>query len=181
MDILHTLIDSEKYDYKCYDLLKELINTNPEFKNKITAILTTNQNLITGFTPDIWEKIANQNFISPIKEMHDFSDMFILGYNIGNCGGAARQLSYSFNNVDIITGILPLLKGSKNAEKEGGHYWLETDTKIIDTSLMLIIDKSLKEYLGYQEELRLSASRLAKDPIYQSRKEFVNDKNLKRR
>ena len=44
------------------------------------------------------------------------------------------------------------LKGTLNAEKEGGHYWLETPKSIIDTSLMLVIDKSLKNKLRYIEE-----------------------------
>ena len=71
--------------------------------------------------------------------------MFLLGYNIGNCVGATRQLSYSYNGVDIVSGILPILKGSLNALKECGYCWLEALNKIIDTSLMLVIDKSLKE------------------------------------
>ena len=104
--------------------------------------------------------------------------MFSLGYNIGNCVGTSRQLSYSYCNVDIVSGIFPLLKGTLNAEKEGGHCWLETTTNIIDTSLMLVIDKSLKNKLGYIEEQRLTAFQLANSPNYQARKEFVNDKNL---
>jgi len=113
--------------------------------------------------------------------MPEFIDMFLLGYNIGNCGGASRQLSYSYNNVDIVSGILPILKGTLNAEKEGGHCWLETPENIIDTSLVLVIDKSLKNDLGYIEEQRITSSQLASSPTYQARKEFVNDKNLKKK
>lgn len=43
---------------------------------------------------------------------------------------------------------------------------------------MLVIDKSLKGDLGYVEEQRLTSFQLACSPTYQSRKEFVNDKNL---
>ena len=111
--------------------------------------------------------------------MKEFRDMFLLGYNIGNCVGASRQLSYSYHSVDIVSGILPILKGTLNAEKEGGHCWLETLDNIIDTSLMLVIHKSLKNDLGYIEEQRLTSFQLACSPNYQARKEFVNDINLK--
>jgi len=43
---------------------------------------------------------------------------------------------------------------------------------------MLLIDKSLKEKFGYHEENRITATQLKKNPIYQARKEFVNDLNL---
>ena len=89
-----------------------------------------NENFVNGnirfFNDNEWNKINNQNFISPIREMREFGDMFLLGYNIGNCVGASRQLSYSYNNVDIVSGILPILKGTLNVEKECGHCWLET-------------------------------------------------------
>lgn len=48
------------------------------------------------------------------------------------------------------------------------------------TTLMLVIDISLKETLGYIEENRISYARLLEDPIYQARKEFANDKNLRK-
>lgn len=125
-------------------------------------------------------KNQNQNFVSPSPEMKEFIDMFILGLNIGNCVGTSRQLSYSYNNASIVSGILPLLKGKKNSEKEGGHCWLETPKELIDTTLMLVMDKSLKKDLGYIEEQRLTPYDLALSPRYQARKEFVNDKNIKR-
>ena len=102
-------------------------------------------------------------------------------HNIGNCVGASRQLSYSYNDVDIVSGILPLIKGTRNAEKFGGHCWLENDKYIIDTSLMLVIDKSLKDRFGYIEEQRITKSELRKSQSYQSRKDFVNDINLNKK
>ena len=112
--------------------------------------------------------------------MEEFLDLFTLGYNIWNCVGTSKQLSYSYDNIDIVSGILPILKGTLNAEKEGGHCWLDTDKTILDTSLMLVIDKSLKHDLGYLEERRLTLKQLSSMPLYQSRKEFVNDKELKK-
>ena len=130
-------------------------------------------------TDEEWNKINSQNFVSHIPEMKEFIDMFTLGYNIGNCVGTSRQLSYSYNDVDIVSGILPILKGTKNAEQLGGHCWLETRKYIIDTSLLLVIDKSLKEELGYIEEQRIKSYQLANSPRYQARKEYVNDPYIK--
>ncbi len=164
-------------DSKAFSQFWEIYHKNSDF-NKII-----NENFKNGkirfFNDNEWDKINSQNFVSPIKEMKEFIDMFSLGYNIGNCVGASRQLSYSYHDVDIVSGILPILKGSLNAEKEGGHCWLETPDSIIDTTLMLVIHKSLKNALGYIEEQRLTSFQLACSPVYQARKAFVNDRNLK--
>lgn len=163
---------------KGFELFQELYNNNQNFKNIIDKGL--NNKNIRFFDDNEWEKIKNQNFISPISEMKEFIDMFLLGYNIGNCVGASRQLSYSYNNVDIVSGILPILKGTLNSEKEGGHCWLETPSHIIDTTLMIVIDKNLKEEIGYIEEQRITAHQLAISKSYQSRKDFTNDTSIKK-
>ena len=163
-------------DMKCYDLFKKFYEENEAFKNIIDENMNTK---IRFFAEEEWDKIKNQNFMSPIPELKEFIDMFILGYNIGNCSGTSRQLSYSYNDVDIVSGILPMLKGTRNAEKEGGHVWLENDNYIIDTSLMLVIDKSLKDKLGYIEEQRVTKYDLMRSSNYQARKEFTNDESLK--
>lgn len=161
---------------KSFDLFEKLYCQNRDFSNIIDENFANGK--IRFFDDYEWAKINNQNFVSPIKEMKNFRDMFLLGYNIGNCVGASIQLSYSYDNVDIVSGTLPILKGTLNAENVGGHCWLETSDSIIDTSLMLIIDKSLKAVLGYFEEQRLTSFQLACSPNYQARKEFVNDRNL---
>ncbi len=165
-------------DYgKAFDFFWKVYHKDSDFQKKIDENLANGK--IRFFNDDEWDKIKNQNFVSPSNEMKEFIDMFLLGYNGGNCVGASRQLSYSYRNVDIVSGILPVLKGTLNAEKEGGHCWLETPKTIIDTSLMLVIDKSLKSDLGYIEEQRLTSYELATSPTYQARKEFVNDRNLR--
>ncbi len=126
-------------EYKCYELLKHLIKTNTTFRTTYIENIKTRK--IRLFNEEEWTKINNQNFTSLVPGLNEFSDMFKLGYNIGNCVGTARQLSYSYDNVDIVSGTVPILKGTLNAEKEGGHCWLETTDYIIDTSLMLVIDK----------------------------------------
>lgn len=163
---------------KAFDLFWEVFENISQFKKLVVENLESGK--IRFFNEEEWDKINSQNFLSPSYEMTEFLDMFVIGYNIGNCVGASRQLSYSYDDVDIVTGVLPMLKGTLNASEEGGHCWLERDNVIIDTSLMLVIDKSLKDELGYIEEERLTSFQLRKSPLYQARKEFVNDKHLKR-
>ena len=163
---------------KAFDLFWNLYNNNPNFKNIIDEGFKRKQ--IRFFNEEELDKIRKQNFIHPTNpNIKEFEDIFVIGENIGNCVGVSRQLSYSYNDADLVSGILPLLKGTLNAEKLGGHAWIETKDSIIDTSLMLIIDKSLKEKFGYIEENRITAMRLKQDRNYQARKEFVNDQNLK--
>ena len=164
---------------KAYELFWDLYNTNSGFKKLISENMENGK--IRFFNDEEWNRINSQNFVSPTDDMNEFIDMFLLGYNIGNCVGASMQLSYSYNNVDIVSGILPILKGTRNAEKEGGHCWLETPNCIIDTTLMLVIDKSLKKDLGYIEEQRITSSNLNKMIGYRARKEFVNDTNIRRK
>lgn len=161
---------------KAFELFWTIYNNNSEFAKLIDENFENGK--IRFFSDEELKKIDSQNFVSPIKKMKEFRDMFELGYNIGNCVGASRQLSYSYNNVDIVSGILPILKGTRNAEKEGGHCWLETPLTIIDTSLMLVIDRSLKGNFGYKEEQRICSYELASSPRYQARKEFVNDRSI---
>ena len=47
--------------------------------------------------------------------------------------------------------------------------------------LMLVIDKSLKSKFGYKEEVRIPSYKLNSDPRYQSRKEFTNDRSIRRK
>lgn len=163
---------------KAYNLFWELYYNNTNFKIIIDINLANKK--IRFFNEEEWDKIKEQNFISPDPNIKDFQDIFLLGYNIGNCGGTSRQLSYSYDDVDRVTGTLPMLKGTLNAEKQGGHQWLETKDKIIDTSLMLVIDKSLKDKLGYIEEERLTAEQLKHMTNYQEKKEFTLDQSLKK-
>ncbi len=162
---------------KAFDFFWELYNKDLHFQQVVKENMGKGK--IRFFDETEWDKIRSQNFISPTPEMKEFMDLFLLGYNRGDCVHACRQLSYSYNNVSIVSGILPLLKGTLNAENEGGHCWLETNDTIIDTSLMLVIDKSLKDEIGYIEEQRLTPFDLAMSPRYQARKEFVNDRNIK--
>ena len=163
---------------KAYELFWNLYNNNPNFKKIINDNMKNKK--IRFFNDEEWNKISNQNFAIPNSTISSFLDYFIHGYNIGDCVGTSYQLSYSYDNIDIVSGILPILKGTLNAKLEGGHRWLETKTSIIDTSLMLVIDKSLKSKFGYLEEERLTYKQLLTFHNYQIRKEFINDQKIKK-
>ena len=162
---------------KAFELFWKLYNENYNFSKIIDNNFEKGK--IRFFNDIEWNKIKQQNFIPyQDQEINEFIDMFLLGYNIGNCVGTSIQLSFSYNKVDIVSGILPILKGTLNAEKEGGHCWLETPESIIDTTLMLVIDKSLKSDLGYIEEQRRTYKDLSNSSRYLARKKFVIAKDL---
>ena len=170
MDILNLLIPEDIFDYKCFDELKRLLE-DEHFRNII--IDGYEQGKISGSTEDIWEKIREQN----IRRINSFEDVFKDGANIGYCTVASKQLSYSFDGCFLCGGILPILIGTRNCQ-DGSHTWMVHDNKIVDTTLMLIIDEDYASLLGYVEENRYNPS---DDPIYLVAKEFTLDKNLKSR
>ena len=162
-------------DFKGFDALKRLIKENPDFGNIIQEGIENGQ--IRYFGDEEWDKMEEQNFV-PHGEIKKFSDIFKLGYNEGGCTYVSKQLSFSYDDVDWVSGLLPILKGTRNCA-EGEHSWLETRDKIIDTSLVLVIDKELKSKLGYQTEVRYTPSLLNSDRNYLARKDFTNDPGLK--
>lgn len=170
MNIIELLIDEDKFDYKCYDELKKLLKNNEEFKQKvITGYLN---GMISGYNEELWKNIHSQN----IRTVNSFEDVFVAGKNIGCCTGASRQLSYSFEDCYICGGTLPILKGTKNCE-DGSHTWILHDHKIIDTTLMLIIDEEYAPQLGYVEENRYNPNF---DSVYTAAKEFAMDPGIKK-
>lgn len=171
MNFLEMITSKDKLNYKCYNLLIDLVTNYEDFKNIIIDGIKTN--MITGFSDDLWEKINSQN----IRIINNFDDVFREGLNIGNCTKASKQLSYSFSSCYICGGTLPILVGTKNC-KDGSHTWIEYEGKIIDTSLMLIIDKSFKNKIGYKEENRYNPNI---DKNYLAAKDFTLDKNLKKK
>lgn len=163
-------------DNKAFSLYFKLYNENKDFRE----LIDRNKDKIRLFNDSEWNKIKSQNYAPNIDGVDDFYDMFYKGYNIGNCVNMTIELSYSYNDVDIVSGTMAFLKGTLNAEKEGGHAWLEDKDTIIDTSLMLVIDKSLKKEFGYFEEQRLTSSMLLASKQYQTRKQFVTDDEIRK-
>ena len=164
-------------NFKGFDLLNKVLQQNETFKQLVNENME--QGKIRQFGEEEWDKIKKQNYISGNPDLKTFYDIFSLGWNIGNVGMVSRQLSYSYNNVDLVSGFLPLLTGSINSPN-GEHEWLENDKEIIDTTLCLIIDKSLKEEMGYQTEFRFTQQELMQNELYRERKEFINDETINR-
>ena len=173
IDKIMDYIDNQNKNFKCYDTLKKLLLENEKFKEVITNGI--NENKIWGFSQELWEKLASQNLRSP--KVKSFIDVFRDGANQGYCTVCAKQVSYSLETCYLCGGILPILKGTINCP-EGNHTWIEYKDVIIDTTLMLVIDKEYKQKLGYIEENRYNPNI---DPIYNATKEFTNDELLKRR
>jgi hypothetical protein len=154
-------------------LKNELIKTNKKIKDLID--MYEGENLVFDFGPEEWDKISSQNF-PDLKG--GFMEVFEKGINIGNCGGTVKRFSYSYDNVDIVIGELPILKGTVGSP-EGGHVWLEDNQYIYDTSLLLKIDKRIKDEFGYKDKVILTWDMLMSDPLYSARREYVNDKSIK--
>ncbi len=170
MDYLYT---AKNKDFKCYDTLKALLEKDEKFKETITKGIKENK--IWGFDEELWSKIDNQNMRSP--QVNSFTDVFRDGFNQGYCTVCAKQVSYSLNTCNLCGGVLPILKGTTNCP-EGAHTWIEYENTVIDTTLMLIIDKEYSKELGYIEENRYNPN---EDPIYSRAKDFTNDMTIKRR
>lgn len=168
--IIESLIPKDKENFKCFDLLKSLLNSNDEFKSNIETLIKEGK--IRGFDDDLWKKIENQN----IRRINSFTDVFKDGANIGYCTVASKQLSYSFNDCYICGGILPCLIGTKNSP-DGSHTWIVYNGEIYDTSLMIILDEKSASSLGYVEQNRYNPNI---DNNYLVAKEFTNDTNLRR-
>lgn len=169
MELEKLLIEESKRDYKCFEILKNLLK-NPTFSEIIKEGIIEGK--ISGFDINLWTKIENQN----IRRINSFDDVFKEGLNIGYCTVAAKQLSYSLDTCFICGGELPILKNTPNCEN-GEHTWILYNNDVIDTTLMLFIDKEYATKLGYIEENRYNPNQ---DPIYSATKEFTNDNNLKK-
>lgn len=89
------------------------------------------------------------------------------GYNIGNCLLTANYVSSVIPEASICTGRVDILKGTKNSPK-GDHVWIETDDEIIDTTLMISVDKENYISSHYELESRITPHFLPDEISYQS-------------
>ena len=169
MDMMDLLATKETKYYKCYFYLKQLIKENEEFRNILSEGLKEGK--VSGFDDSMWLEIKLQNPRSSLT----FEDAFKLGYNLGNCTGCAIQYSYSLDYPYICGGELPLLKGTQNSP-DGRHTWIESNGKIIDTTLMLVMDKDFAMKFGYKEENRRNPNL---EPRYIAAKDFITNPSLR--
>lgn len=171
MEIIDLLTTPDRKEYKCYDVLSSLLDNNEDFRNLIAEGLKNGE--VSGFDEDMWKEILLQNIRSSVT----FEDVFKSGYNLGNCTGCSIQYSYSLDRPYICGGELPLIKGTANSP-DGRHTWIESDGKVIDTTLMLVMNKDFAKKLGYVEENRRDPNL---EPRYRAAKEFTNDPTFRRR
>ena len=171
MELLDILIDENTKEYKCYDVLKKLLNENEEFRKIVTEGCISGK--IRGFDEDLWNKIKMQNLRKP----YTFETVFKEGANIGTCTVTAKQLSYSFPYCYLCGGILPLIKGTRNSE-DGSHTWMLYKGEVYDTTLMLIMDEDYTKKIGYIETRRDNPNM---DPKYMSAKEFTNSSEFRKK
>lgn len=173
MDILLKLYDEEYLKYKGLSLLKELINDNEEFRNIL--IEGINKGYITGFNENDWDKVRSQN----VNWIDNFETVFKEGLNIGRCTFCSKQLSYSYDNLEICGGVNKYLVGSANS-KDGSHTWMLLNSSVIyDTTFMLKIKREYQERMGYIEEYEKRVNP-SKDIYYEARKDYTRDKNIKK-
>jgi len=128
--------------------------------NNILNTALTNQQFKKAYDFGIYKGLIrpfDEKFMEQMKDIHisfidcSLYDYFKKGDNIGFCLDACHHLSKMFDEYEIYKGILPAIKGTKRSAN-GEHAWLISDGLIYDTSLLLIIDGSLSEYLGYNPE-----------------------------
>ncbi len=162
--ILEFLIDEDIFEYKCFDILKEKLITDKEFRETIKKGIEKGK--IKKFPRELFDKVCNQNIRAPF----DMVQIFIDGANLGNCTKMSLMVSYSLPECEICGGTLDILKGTKNSE-DGSHTWISYNGWIIDTSLMITISESIKEELHYNEENRYNPNI---DEYYIVSKEYSN-------
>lgn len=173
MNLIDKIIPVGRENYKCYDLIKNILKNNDEIANIINDGLISGK--IRGFDENLLQKFNELNIRWPVK---DLDEVLKMGGNIGGCTTMAYQLSFLFDNCYKCAGFLPIVKGTKNSD-DGRHTWVESENGwIFDTSLMLIIHNSYKDKLGYIENIRELYSSLR---FYSIQKEFALDKSIKKR
>ena len=175
-EILKFLIDEDLMDFKCFDILKEKLQTDLQFRETVKKGIS--EGLIDKFPRELFDKICEQNIRAPFEPIQIFID----GANLGNCTIMSKMISYSLPAPDLCGGTLKVLEGTKNSP-DGSHTWVSYRTSvkeqpiIIDPSLMIMIRENFSKEFGYVEENRYDP-RI--DRYYNAAKDFANDKSIKR-
>lgn len=165
---LENILFGKYSDYKCNDVTKQLIKTNPKFYQILVNGIKEGK--VSGFPEELWDKIRNLN----IRSATNLEDAFKEGFTIGSCTVASKYLSFTFPNCEIAGGINKFLVGTKNSQ-DGSHTWTICKNKIYDTTFMLIIDANYQSEFGYVQENIYNPNF---DAMYVSAKEFANDLEL---
>ena len=166
--IIESLDEYNLKDAKCYDILREKLEHDNFKKIVIKGEKTADIKGIPAIIFDHLEQCMGSK---------KFNEFFNEGHNLGNCTGTSEIISYILQGENFICGgILPLIRGTKNSP-DGSHTWIEYGDYIIDPTLMLMISSRFKRILGYIQTSKLESD---KSQILNARKEFFNDKSIKR-
>ena len=168
-EILKKIDEYNLKDCKCYEILKAKLH-NDSFINIVKkGLLTSDIKGIPGIILEHLEKSMGPK---------EFNEYFQNGYNIGNCTGTSKRISYVLQGSHYICGgLLPLIKGTKNSI-DGTHTWIEYGDYIIDPTLMIMISSKYKDIIGYIEENKYNPE---EDDIYNTSLLRTEDASLKRR
>lgn len=161
-------INDNYKNYKCYDILKELLKNKKFRKILVTGIINDE---VRPFNNNIWETIYKMNY----RGCSNLEEAFMLGLNLGNCTNFSKEMGYIFKGSEICGGAVPLLVGTENCPN-GNHTWMEYGGLIYDTSLMIIMTRKFAQKLGYQEENRYPISETVG---YEAKEKYANDRILK--
>lgn len=161
-------INNNCQDYKCYDILKQLLKNDGFRKLLVTAIC---EDEVRPFNDNIWGTFSQMNY----RGCKSLEEAFKMGLNLGNCTNFAKEVGYAFKGCDICGGTFPLLVGTENCPG-GNHTWMEYGGLIYDTSLMIIMTREFSQKLGYVEENRYPISETVG---YEAKERYANDRTLR--
>ena len=155
-------------NYKCYDILKNLLK-NKDFRKTLVIGIINDE--VRPFNDNIWETFSKINY----RGCSNLEEAFMLGLNLGNCTNFSKELGYIIKGSEICGGTVPLLVGTENCPN-GDHTWMEYGGLIYDTSLMIIMKREFAEKIGYQEDNRYPVSETAG---YEAREKYATERIFK--
>ena len=148
---------------KACSVFWQLYDNNSQFNN-IIFLGVKNKKIRFLDESDI-EDMKNVIIKSVAAKVSSLDEWFEQGYNYLKPRWTAYFLSLLYDEVDIVFGVTKF--------SDGGYYWLETETEIIDPRLMISIDKTYSAKLGYRECERKNHSNLVRDKKYRELKKEV--------
>lgn len=163
---------------KGYNLVNALNSKNKRFNQILKIGITAGK--VNYFGKEEWNLIKSIKCPDKSDYLESFYEVFQNGLNIRNSGRTILDFSYLFDDFDIITGDNCYLSNTYGY-KIHEHTWLELDNKIYDTTLLLVIDISLKDLFGYVSINNYSSAELQTSKIYQVNKRFARGRLLKKR
>lgn len=130
-------------NYKCFNELRNILKKDPSFGLMVTMGYYAGK--VSGFTIDLWNKIGSFK----LSDECCLETLFEEGFNSEHSLILAQNIINLYPGGKIQGGSSPALV-DKVRDNDVSHYWVSWNGKIIDTSLMLIIDEEYAKRLGYE-------------------------------